>query len=562
MSAMPKNSIFPEKYLYESGHELSLDLNHIAVAYASTQKVDQNQVREQILHLGSWELEQAPEERDVRVNHTERVLWLRSKKPLSPESLLELQGLVGSQLDWIGPVYEFPPEVSRNPICLLPDRLVVGPINDSIELARKIDQLLLEHFGLINCSEITRYLSGFRLFLLPGEMRWANESKSTFDIRQLLLKNEFVEKGIRAAIIDSMPMFRHTPPRQKYKQEHIFSSQLAVLFNPPVIQGNGAGVLVAVIDAEGFELNHIALKTAFVIGAKFHDVSTSTASIATSLTAAQQQSSTPHGTRCAGIIGARPTADPMVGMAPGCFIIPLYVEGYLKSLVAAAIGYAVDSAVADVISISDSEVGLGGSDPLTNPVAKAIDYAYTNGTMICAATMNDSKNEIDYPAGRATVMACGASDLSGDRCHPGSWGSNYGNSMSVAALGEGIRTTDLLNAYSTFNGTSAATPQVAALAAILISTFPVLKGHPQTTRDIIEQSAQKLGRTTVDAADKPVNPPGPALTYSTIQANGGWERELGYGIITVAGAIQKAQQMLGTAADTTPPAAPSGLRIQ
>ena len=563
---MPKNSTFPEKYLHESGYELSLDLNHIAVAYASAQELDRNQTREQILRLGSWELEQASEERNVVVNHTQRVLWLRSKKPLSSESLLDLQELVGHQLDWVGPVYEFPPDVSRNPICLLPDRMVVGLMKDSIELAQNIDQLLLEHFGLINCYEITRYLGGFRLFLLPREMRWANGSKNIFDIRQLLLKNEFVGKGIRAAMIDSMPMLRHTPPRPRDKKEHRFPPQFDKLFNSPVIQGDGTGIQVAVIDAEGFELSHPALQAAFVAGRRFYDNGMPNGGEDNSPAAAQGNSGN-HGTRCAGIIGARPvtTADPsyMVGMAPGCSIVPLYVTGYVKSLVAAAIGYAVDID-ADVISISDSEVGLDGSDPATNPVAKKIDFAYTEGTLICAATMNANLNDIHYPAGHVNVMACGASDFSNDRCNPcvDGWGSNYGNSMSVAALGLAIKTTGLSNTYTTLDGTSAATPQVAALAAILISTFPVLKGDPQTTKNIIEQSAQKVGRTTVDAADNPVCPAGLGLTYSTAKMNGGWERELGYGIITVAGAIQTAQQMLAAAADTTPPSAPSGLRIQ
>ncbi len=564
---MSPKPTFPERYIHESSHELSLALNHIAVACASTLEVDRDQALEQILHLGSWELEQASEERDVVVNHTERVLWFRSKKPLSSKSLLDLQELVGHQLDWIGPVYEFPPEVSRNPICLLPDRLVVGLMNDSVGIAQKIDQLLLERFGLINCSEITRYLGSFRLFLLPREMRWANGSKTIFDIRQLLLKSEFVAKGVCAATIDSMPMLRHTPPKPRDKKGYKFPPLLDELFSPPLTQGDGTGVRVAVIDAEGFELNHPALQAAFVAGRKFYDDGSPTGGVDSSPTAAQGNSGS-HGTRCAGIIGARPAmtmiADPnyIVGMAPGCSIVPLYVTGYVKSLVAAAIGYAADIN-ADVISISDSEVGLDGSDPATNPVANKIDFAYTEGTLICAATMNANLNDIHYPAGHTAVMACGASNFSNDRCNPcdDPWGSNYGNSMSVAALGLEIKTTGLSNAYTTLDGTSAATPQVAALAAILISTFPVLKDDPQTTKNIIEQSAQKVGRTTVDAADNPVCPPGPALTYSTIKANGRWERELGYGIITVAGATQKAQQMLGAATDTTPPAAPIGLRI-
>lgn len=417
---------------------------------------------------------------------------------------------------------------------------------------------------------MTRYLTGFRFYSLPREIRRHEGTRTIFEVQQLLNETEYKKQGIRAAILDAMPRFLHRP-RRRERRPIRKRPDWDVFLNSTPVPGNGAGVTVAVIDADGFDLDHPALMSAFVSGgAAFFDGSPlyildSTSTPTSSSRAAHGTSGGLHGTRCAGIIGARQNQlNSIVGFAPGCSILPLYVHGYIESLVAAAIKYAANNN-AQVISISDSTVGMNGS------VDTEIQYANTTKkVLICAATMNNNANTILHPAAHPSVMACGASNISNDRCNPGpppDWnsteGSNYGDNMSVVAPGMDIQTTNFGGGYTTFDGTSAATPQVAALATILISTFSALTNNPSLTREIIERSAQKLGRTTVGPppGNTPVNPPNPALAYSTIRMHGGWEREMGYGIISLQGAIQKAQELLAAGGDTTAPAAPTNLRI-
>lgn len=601
MTIMPSSSQglpFPDKYQHESGYELTLVPTRVLLAYTKPQENDHNEALQQTLELGFWELERVSGEENLAINNTEMHFWFRSsgEQAFSAQDLSFLQQQLGPQLDWIGPVYEFPAKVkARNSICLLPHNLLLRPLDPSTELGNKIDQLLLTRFGLVHVAEMTRLLSGFRFYSLPGEIRRREGTKTIFEVQQLLNETEYKKQGIRTAILDSMPMFLDRPRRRKRPPIHgvtphywaglhgIIVHSVGFL-DEPFVPGTGAGVTVAVIDADGFDLHHPAFQQAFVRGATFwpSTINPTGYYIDTSAQAVQITSGGSHGTCCAGIIGARqvPSKDTephyMVGFAPDSKIVPLYVKGYVKSLVAAAITYAADPSRggAQVISISDSEVGLDDTSSMTNPIDAAIQYANSQHVLICAATMNRNMNEIHYPAGHPSVIACGASNDFNDRCHPPDWGnnidgSNYGDSMSVVAPGVDIPTTDILNStqpgdYRTFNGTSAATPQVAALAAILISTFPVLKNNSAQTREIIERSAQKLGRTTVGPppGNAPINPPGPALNYSTIKVHGGWEREMGYGIISLLGAIQKAQELLGAGGDTVPPATPENLGIQ
>ena len=310
----------------------------------------------------------------------------------------------------------------------------------------------------------------------------------------------------------------------------------------------------------------------------------------------------PHGTLCAGIIAARynstdPAPNSWKGMAPEDLIMPLKVIGFKKSLIAAAITFAAQGAA--VVSISDSDESLDGSDPLTNPVESAIEDAVNKqGVVICASTANFNQKTFHYPASHPLVLGCGACNQYGNRCTAADWGnnrgSNYGDGLSgtvptgsglsVVALGVSITSTDLTDYpagggqrgiaigdyVQNFWGTSAAAPQVAALAVLIIHNFPVFyRSYPQI-RYIIESTAKKVGCATVDASGNLLPNPyllptciGPTLVYKTTMGrpNGTWNWEMGYGLIDVASALAMAKQMSQSYADRQPPAAPAWLRV-
>jgi subtilisin family serine protease len=148
----------------------------------------------------------------------------------------------------------------------------------------------------------------------------------------------------------------------------------------------------------------------------------------------------------------------------------------------------------------------GGETPSTS-ITEAIRYARNEKRcVVIVAAGNDGEPSVDYPARLSEVIAVGASSPCDERkdlssCDREPWGSNYGPELDVIAPGVLITTTDISaargynaasgNYTSTFNGTSAAAPHVAGLAALILSANPSLT--PDQVQRIIQDTADDLG---------------------------------------------------------------------
>jgi serine protease len=222
-----------------------------------------------------------------------------------------------------------------------------------------------------------------------------------------------------------------------------------------------------------------------------------------------------HGTHVAGTIAQRTNNDEGVaGLAYGACIMPVKVlddsgSGSFADI-ADGIYWAVDSQ-AKVINMSlgiSARAGLR-NDPILDP---ALDYAYDHGvTVVCAAGNDGSKKNVSYPAIYPTTIAVGATDYNNNVTRY----SNKGEGLDIVApggdtskdlngdgFGDGILQETYVPSsggwgYYFFQGTSMASPHVAAAAAILLENNPDLA--PDDVRSALTATALDLYETGYDS---------------------------------------------------------------
>lgn len=225
-----------------------------------------------------------------------------------------------------------------------------------------------------------------------------------------------------------------------------------------------------------------------------------------------------HGTCCAGIAAAASdNGVGICGVAPDCKLMGIKIA---YGVIISGISYwdTTDSIIADGIT---KAVQLGadvlsnswGGGPNSTTITEAINYAKKygrsgKGCVVCFASGNDNSDVI-YPGTLSNVITVAAVNEYGERKSPTSkdgedWGSNYGPEVDVAAPGVHICTTDIMNSngyaagnyFSTFNGTSSATPHVAGLAALILSVNPELTATD--VEYIIKNSTDDIGSSGYD----------------------------------------------------------------
>jgi subtilisin family serine protease len=177
-----------------------------------------------------------------------------------------------------------------------------------------------------------------------------------------------------------------------------------------------------------------------------------------------------HGTHCAGTVAAR--GNNGVGVAGVNWRAKLMP---VKVLDDSGGGYNYDIyngilyAVSNGAKVTSNSYGGGGASSL---MATAIRTAQDRGVLFVAAAGNESASSASYPAYYTKTYNNVISVASTDSNDALSSFSNYGNGVDVAAPGRNILSTTPNNNYSTFSGTSMATPHVAGMATLLWGAAP------------------------------------------------------------------------------------------
>jgi len=253
-----------------------------------------------------------------------------------------------------------------------------------------------------------------------------------------------------------------------------------------------------------------------------------------------------HGTACAGIAAAIAHNDMgIAGVCPDCKIIPVRVFQYQNfgadvipwsdtETFMNGISWAWQEGNADVASnswgVPDQLLALfpGGEDMVNLSIDAALENGRNGkGMPLLFSSGNDGISDTIpiWPARYEPTIAVGASSMcdehkSATSCDGESWwAGNWGLGLDVSAPGVRIPTTDMLGGngfsngsyYNTFNGTSAACPNAAGVAALILSENPQLSA--EAVRRTLRYGAEKVG----------------GYDYSTWTFEGNWSYELGYG---------------------------------
>lgn len=177
-----------------------------------------------------------------------------------------------------------------------------------------------------------------------------------------------------------------------------------------------------------------------------------------------------HGTLCAGIAAAAMgNGAGMAGIAPGVTVYPYKAMnangGGATSSLVKGINWAIDTARADVISISSS--GYYPDYSYEYAIRKAVDAGIT----VVVAIGNGGSNMKSYPAGYNVpgMIVVGATDAANNRAPY----SNFGSWCDIMAPGSNILSTSAngSNSYQYLSGTSSSTPAVAGACALFMSRF-------------------------------------------------------------------------------------------
>ncbi len=271
------------------------------------------------------------------------------------------------------------------------------------------------------------------------------------------------------------------------------------------LDGMGASTItIAVID-NGFDLTHPDLKDKVV---KPYDLWNQSTQLL------QGDPRFAHGTPCASIALAAANGQGIVGVAPNARFMPLSGTSYAVRATEQMFDYCINNG-ADIISCSwgatDAAFALGPDKE--NAISRAARQGRRGkGCIILFAVGNDDLDYINFYAAHPDVIAVAASTSRDEHARY----SNRGRQVSVCAPSNGDWPMISARAwwdpgvegevgnyrfwrdgvsrgqyYKHFGGTSASTPLVAGICALMLSANPELTA--KEVKEILQNTADKIG---------------------------------------------------------------------
>jgi serine protease len=220
-----------------------------------------------------------------------------------------------------------------------------------------------------------------------------------------------------------------------------------------------------------------------------------------------------HGTHVAGTIAAvTNNAAGVAGVAFGAKVQPVRVlgkcGGYTSDIadgITWASGGTVSGVPANPTPARVINMSLGGSGSCSTTTQNAVNGARSRGTVVVVAAGNSNLNASNFnPANCAGVVTVAATDRNGAKAYY----SNFGAAVDVAAPGGDVRaaatngvlstlnsgtTTPGADSYAWYQGTSMATPHVAATVALMLQKNAALT--PDQAESLLKSSARAFPGT-------------------------------------------------------------------